>query len=197
MDLISINNDFLLNHSQYQHLACARWLCHFGIPSLIPDDGAMSYHDIAQEAQVPEYQLRKICRMAMTSGLFRELDNNTLAHTAISRGLRHGSPFLDAMMFLTETASVTASKMVDMTVRYGSSSAQNNTAFNVAFDTDLPFYAYLSQNPTVGAQLAGSMKFFGVGGELHLKHLVNGYDWAGLGEATVVDVSFSSHNLSL
>lgn len=110
MDPALVSDDFMLNHSQYQHIVCARWLCHFGIPSLIPDDDAMSYQDIAQKAQVAEYQLRKICRMAITSGLFRERDNQTLAHTAISKGLRQGSPFLDAMMFLTETASITSTR---------------------------------------------------------------------------------------
>lgn len=183
----------MLKYRQNQHIACARWLCHFNIPSLIPDDGGVSYRDIAEKAHIPEYQLRKVCRMAMTSGLFRELDNHTLEHTAISKDLRQGSPFLHAMTFLTETASITANKMVDMTKQYGSSSAQNHTAFNIAFDTDLPFYAYSSKDPKLSTQLAGSMKFFGVGGELHLKHLVNGYDWESLGDAKVVDVSFQCY----
>ncbi|KAK5095775.1 hypothetical protein LTS08_007909 [Lithohypha guttulata] len=135
--------------------------------------------------------------MAMTSGLFRELDNHTLEHTAISKDLRQGSPFLHAVTFLTETASITANKMVDMTKQYGSSSAQNHTAFNIAFDTDLPFYAYSSKDPKLSTQLAGSMKFFGVGGELHLKHLVNGYDWESLGDAKVVDVGGSQGHASI
>ncbi|KAJ9655588.1 hypothetical protein H2198_005589 [Neophaeococcomyces mojaviensis] len=83
----------------------------------------MSYQDIAQKAQVPEYQIRKICRIAMTSSLFRELDNHTLAHTAISKDICQGSPFLDAMTFLAETASINSIKMVDMTERYDSSNS--------------------------------------------------------------------------
>ncbi|KAK5205493.1 hypothetical protein LTR41_008947 [Exophiala xenobiotica] len=181
----------------YQYIACIRWLCRFEVPTIVPEHGSMTYHEIARKASVPESQLRRICRMARTSGLFEEVDEDTLAHSTLSKQLRQGSSFLDAMMFLTEMSSRSASKMVERTERFGPTSAKNETAFNIAFDTDLPFYGYLSQNPALGARFAGTMRFLGAGQEFHLDHLINGYNWAVLGEARIVDVGGSQGHASI
>jgi len=181
----------------YQYTACVRWLSRYEVPTIVPEQGSMTYYEVARKASVPESQLRRICRMAITSGLFQEVDEDTLAHSTLSKKLRQGSPFLDAMMFLTEISSRSASKMVEKTERFGFTSSKNETAFNIAFDTDLPFYGYLSQNSALGARFAGTMRFLGAGQEFHLDHLINGYDWAGLGEATIVDVGGSQGHASI
>jgi 6-hydroxytryprostatin B O-methyltransferase len=67
------------------------------------------------------------------------------------------------------------------------------TAFNVAFKTDLPFFKYIGEEPERQRQFAGFMRALTSGQEAHFNHLVKGWDWNRLGRALVVDVS----NLSL
>ncbi len=69
---------------------------------------------------------------------------------------------------------------------------KTHTAYNLAFNTDLPFFDHLAQIPERRDQFKGYMKSVTASGGTDLKHLLEGFDWASLGEAVVVDVSFRS-----
>jgi hypothetical protein len=174
---------------KFQHLSCLRWIVHFNIPAHVPLDASASYSAIANAAKVPEHQLRQIARMAMTNGLFREPSPNMLAHTTLTAHLATNPVYFETTLFQTETTTSIAGKMTEMTRKYGGSEMPNETAHNIAMETDLPFFRYLSVNPTVGARLQQAMKFVAGAEETHTAHLVEMFDWAGLGKAEVVDVS--------
>lgn len=63
---------------------------------------------------------------------------------------------------------------------------KNETAVIVAFSTDKPFFA---QSAELTGTFAAYMKIVQGRYGTSLKHLANGFDWEGLGEATVIDVS--------
>lgn len=168
-------------------MAAIRWLCHFGIPSLVPLEESLTYAEIAKKGQVPESQLRRVSRLAMTSGVFYELDDS-LAHTPLSAELRQGA-FLDAMMMLATFVAPISAKLTEMTEKFGASEASNETAFNIAMDTEVHMYKFIQQNPKVGARFVGAMKLLGESGEVSMQHVITGFDWASLGEAKIIDVS--------
>ncbi|OQV07453.1 hypothetical protein CLAIMM_11883 isoform 2 [Cladophialophora immunda] len=186
LDPVELNAQTTVN---FQHLSCIRWIVHFNIPAHIPLSEPISYASVAQAAKVPEHQLRQIARMAMTNGVFREPSPNMLAHTPLSGKLATSPTFLETALFQAETTASTAVKMTEMTSKYGGSEKPNETAHNIAMETDLPFFAYLSKNPKIAARLQAAMKFVGGAEETHTAHLIQMFDWAGLGEAEVVDVS--------
>lgn len=144
---------------------------------------------MAEAANVPEHQLRHIARMAITSGLFRESSPGMLGHSPLSAHFATNPLHLQTALFQTEVSAPIALKMAEMTRRYNGSEEPNETAHNIAQGTDLPFFAYLSQNPTIAARLQAGMKFLGGAEGTHIEHLVEMFDWAALGEAKVVDVS--------
>lgn len=181
----------------YQQLACLRWLCRFNVFSLVPLRGWIPYSTVAACAKVPESQLKSIARMAMTNNLFSEPTPNHLAHSATSALLVTNPNFHDWAVFMTDFSVPTAGKLVEATEKWGDSVRKNETAFNIAFDTDRPFFDYLSQFPERTKQFAGYMKSVTNSEGTDIKHLLSGFDWASLGEATVIDIGGSSGHASI
>lgn len=129
--------------------------------------------------------------MAMTSGLFREAERDMLAHTPLSEHFVTNPLYLQTLLFLTETSLPTAIKMAEMTSQFNGSEKPNQTAHNIAMNTEVPFFPYLSQNPIVAGRLQAAMMTLGDAEETHTRHLIESFDWAALEEAHVVDVSDS------
>lgn len=89
---------------------------------------------------------------------------------------------------MTNMSAPTAAKMVEATETWGITDARNETAYNITMATDLPFFDHISTSPELNKQFAGYMKTVIASEGISTKHLIRGFDWAALGEATVVDV---------
>lgn len=140
-------------------------------------------------AGVPENQLKSIARMAMTGNFLSEPVPGQVSHNATS-SLFVTNPSINGWaLFMAENSCPGALAMVGATEKYGVTDKKNETAFNVARNTDLPFFDYIGQHPEQGKQFAAYMKNVLASEGTKVGHLVNGFDWASLGEATVVDVS--------
>lgn len=178
---------------QAQQLACLLWLMHFDIPSHVPQDSmsSISYEALALSAKVPLSHLKLVVRMAMTNGVFQAVKSSPqyVKHNALSYHMAVDKTCGQTLQLLTKTVVPTAMKMPEMTTRFKGGEKPNETAHNIAFHTDLPFYEYLRENPTAKARFESGMKSLGGVADAHIEDLVQGFDWAGLGEAYVVDVS--------
>ncbi|EPE30001.1 S-adenosyl-L-methionine-dependent methyltransferase [Glarea lozoyensis ATCC 20868] len=181
----------------YQHLSCLRWLCHFNVMACIPLTGSVPYSEIATVAGVPEIQLRSVCRMAMTSNLLCEPKVGEIAHNAVSKTFVGNPGLVDWALFMTQFSMPTAAKMVEATEKWGSTSKKNETAFNLAMDTDLPLFDFVKKSPEMTKQFAGYMRNVQSSEKTHIRHLVSGYDWKSLGNAVVVDVGGSTCSSSI
>nr|QKG86290.1 O-methyltransferase [Aspergillus sp. FM242] len=171
----------------YQYVTCLRWLTHFGIFARVPLTGSVSYSEVAASANVSESQLKTVARMAMTNHVFCELEPNTIAHTATSALLVSNPMFHDWASFMCEASVPMASRLVEASERWPGSVEKNQTAYNVAFETDLPFFDHLATLPERSKQFANYMKNVQNSQGTAIHHLLQGYDWAALGEATIVD----------
>ena len=88
--------------------------------------------------------------------------------------------------------------MVEQTEKYGASVKKNETAYNIAMDTDFPFFDHIGSSEALTKRFAGYMRNVTASEGVDIKHIVGGFDWAGLGKATVVDVRiFLSSSLIL
>ncbi|TVY85233.1 O-methyltransferase aurJ, partial [Lachnellula suecica] len=181
----------------FQSFACIHWLCHFRILSFLPLEGSVPYSELATIASVPLTQLKRISRMAILSNFLQEPKPNELAHSNVSALLVTNPGLLDWALFMAEATATGAAKLVEATERWGTTEAKNQTAFNIARDTELPFFDYLAQTPELRKKFAMYMKNVTVSEGTKIDHLVNGFDWASLGEATVVDVGGSNCHASL
>jgi hypothetical protein len=133
--------------------------------------------------------------MAMTNNFLRETDAGGLAHSSTSAPFVTSSNLYDWALYMTNASAPTAAKLVQATEKWGSTESKNETAYNLAMSTDLPFFDHMAQDPKMMKQFASYMKNVTASSATSMKHLVRGYDWASLKDATVVDVR--SYNLLL
>lgn len=133
--------------------------------------------------------------MAITDGLFIEKPEQHLAHSTTSALLQRNSAFHDWAIFNSDISAPTALAMVDVHEKWQGSLDTTHTAYNAAFDTDVSFFKHLGQQPERHRQFAGYMRAVTESQGTGLKQLVDGWDWAGLGNALVVDVSIYSEEI--
>jgi 6-hydroxytryprostatin B O-methyltransferase len=179
--------------------AALRWITHFKIAEHVPSTGSISYTDLATAASVPEAQLKRILRYTMLNGYFTEPTPSHVSHTAMSLLLASNSSIQDYVGHSIGFSYPVSTKMVEMTERFGGSDAKNETAFNVAYDTPLPMFAWLKGEPEHYerfGRLMGAMRQAPI---YSVKHLVEGYDWASVSASggKVVDVGGSLGHTSL
>jgi 6-hydroxytryprostatin B O-methyltransferase len=129
--------------------------------------------------------------MAMLSNFLREPVPNEVAHSATSALFVTNPGMLDWALYMAEQSAPGAMKLVDATEKWGATEEKNQTAFNIARNTDLPFFDYIAKSPELSKKFSAYMRNVTSSEGSSLKHLVNGFDWASLGDATVVDVRFS------
>jgi 6-hydroxytryprostatin B O-methyltransferase len=178
-------------HIQQQQYYSIQWLTHFDILSHIPlPPGSISYATLATKAHAPEAILRSMARMAMTTGFLTEKTDGSLCHSALSTPFVQ-DPHMHVQLkhFCAATVPIMAG-MVKATESWGDTQKPNQTAFNVAYETDLAFFAYLKANPTFQKKFEDYMKSRAVSHTgSRAEYLLEAIDWSVLGDAKIVDVS--------
>ncbi|EON68389.1 hypothetical protein W97_07647 [Coniosporium apollinis CBS 100218] len=181
----------------YHDLSSLRWIYHFKIAEAVPLDREVAFAEVAATAGVDERQLRRILRHAMTNNLFHEPRAGFVTHTAESclivrdRGLR------DWVGYTSEESFPASTKLVEATEKYGATEEKNETAYNIAFDTPLPMFEYLSRHKDRAERFAGTMGAMTATEGYNVSHLVNGFAWDEIGHGTVVDVGGSIGHASI
>lgn len=124
----------------------------------------------------------------MTRNFLREPSSGQVAHSSISAAFIKNPSLNDWALFMTSTSAMMASQTVEATERYGVTESKTQTAYNVWKHTDRSFFDEIKESKELTRQFASYMKNVTSGKGLSIRHLVTGYDWSSLGEATVVDV---------
>lgn len=98
--------------------------------------------------------------------------------------------------FFVEQMFPTSAKLAEALEKYQDSTAAGDTAFGLAFNTKETLFKYIEQRPELQARFVGAMEGVNRDPSQSQKHVVTGYPWEELGEATVVDASLvASRNL--
>lgn len=161
----------------------------------MPHDGTpIAYASLATDISAPLDRLQSVARMAIATGLFWEPQSSHIAHNSLSLAFAQDQALRDWAHFITEYGQPTAAAFADATQRWGRTEAKNETAYNVAFRTDLPFFDDIKQRRGLANEFARYMQSQARSDGLRYQHLVHGLDWAGrFGEgAHIVDVGGSS-----
>ncbi|KAJ5196749.1 hypothetical protein N7449_007228 [Penicillium cf. viridicatum] len=173
-------------------LAVQRVIYHFKIHEAVPLQGSISYGELAQNVGLPERQVERFMRQSTLNGIFAEPKLGYIAHSAASAVLLRNKPMHDWYGHCLEELFLAGAKLADALDEHPGSEEPEESAFSKAFDTTDPIFTFLEKHPDRQARFFGTME--GVGKEYghSLLHVVNGYDWAALGKATVIDVGGSS-----
>lgn len=157
----------------------------------IPRDGTISCSELANATGVPMLQLRSIARMVMTSNLLCEPAPNEVAHNAVSALFTSNSSIANWAGFMVKLSAPVATAFAEATKKWGVTDKKNETAFNAALKTDLPFFNFLSQSSGLADCFASYMQSVQSSYGTSLNHLLSSFDWAGVGEGVVIDVGIS------
>ncbi|MCJ1381692.1 hypothetical protein MMC17_004803 [Xylographa soralifera] len=179
----------------YQYISCLSWLCQYDIFHLVPLSDAISYARLAAVACVPEQRLKSIIRMAMTNTLFREQpDGKHVRHSATSALLARNDGVYAYATYMYTKSAPTAMHMAAAHQRWGPASMRTyETAYNIAFDTDLPFFDHLARDEAKMDNFARYMRNVRSSEGLDLKHLVAGFTWQDIRDGgVVVDIGGST-----
>ncbi|KAJ5698619.1 hypothetical protein N7462_000624 [Penicillium macrosclerotiorum] len=179
----------------FQYISCLHWLCQFDVFRLVPLNETISYADLAAVAHVPEQRLKSIVRMAMTNFLFREHpDGRKVGHSATSALLARNEDVHAYALYMSARTARCAIEMAPAHQKWGAGSTRTyETAFNLAYHTDLPFFEFLSRNEAFMADFAQYMRNVRSSEGVDIKHLVGGYAWQDIPDGgMVVDVGGST-----
>ena len=92
--------------------------------------------------------------------------------------------------WLVEDVLQMIANQVDALEKWGHGSQElNETAVNYAFNTDKYLYGFLEDNQPIRERFSNTMTWVAGADAMSYRHILAGFDWASLGEATVVDVA--------
>lgn len=174
-------------------LACLQWLGEFQVLACIPLGSSVAAKDLADLAGVPEEQLLRVARMTATAGFLHEPEPGFLAHTPLSEPFVTKLVYLDATMFLSQTAAPAASMMAAATKRNRLGQGEE-TALNLALgipSVSETFQSMRQSRPKLQRQWL-ALQRCEADREACIVELLSQLDWQTLQNAYVVDVSGAS-----
>ncbi|WQF77144.1 Putative O-methyltransferase domain, S-adenosyl-L-methionine-dependent methyltransferase superfamily [Colletotrichum destructivum] len=177
---------------QQQQYYCLQFLDHFRILDAVPLNPRSAPYDIvAAQTGVPEPRLRAVARMVMTTGFLAETpDGSSLHHSALSATFVENEHMRIQLRHLVEKTVPLMGAFTRATELWGDTKAPNQTAYNLAFETSLPFFEHLKSRPDLSDEFDSYMKSQAVAHSgARVDHVLHGFDWAALkAEAVVVDI---------
>ncbi|KAI9727723.1 MAG: hypothetical protein M1828_005951 [Chrysothrix sp. TS-e1954] len=183
----------LIQHlaSHNQLLACLKWLGEFQVLACIPLSGSISAKEVSELAQVPEALLCRVYRMTTTFGFLQEPQSGHVAHTSLSAPFVTDLSFLDAVMFLAETAAPTALQMTVVTNRQEHVNTSSNSAYSAAFGTTQPFQETCMAQARMQRQWSAYRQCTEATADAATEWMRR-LNWRSLGNACIVDVGLLS-----
>ena len=160
----------------------------FKVAEAVPLSGSISYQDLADKVNVPMLNLRRLIRHAMTNHIFHEPEKGFVAHTRTSRLLLEDLPLTNWVGFMTDDLWLPIAHVVKAMKKWPGSGESNETSVNLAYGTSVNWFDFIQQDKMLANRYNLAMQAHGDGEGFALAHTVDGYPWAELGEATVVDV---------
>lgn len=129
----------------------------FQIAEKFPKDkDEVTYAELSQTTGLPEPQLRRLLRQAMTQRIFAERTEDTVAHTAASKALT--KPYVYERIGTTcEELWPAATKTVPALAKWPGSQEPTHSGFNLENQTDAPLFDHLAAHPARAARFAGAM----------------------------------------
>ncbi|QIW99247.1 hypothetical protein AMS68_004765 [Peltaster fructicola] len=177
---------------QSQLLACLHWLAYNQILACIPLNNNVLFIDVAALAGVPVTELTRIIRMTATIGFLCEPEPGYAAHSPLSAEFVQKPSLVDVIMFTAEISAPSALAMKSTTTTYNDSPLHNETAYNVAFETNESFASVLEKKGKVQRQYLALERHIALAGDEHIASLLSTLSWVSLGDVTVVEVGAGS-----
>lgn len=191
LELVSEPDDVLTEdlYNKVHDLNAFAYVSRFHVAENIPVQGAVSYPDLASKTGTDVGQLKRALRHLMTLHVFAEPEPGCVAHTASSRRLVDSRGVRLYNEFVSRDTFKLAAFQLDAIERWGHGGTEpDQAAHNIVFGTDKPLFAYFAENPAKMADFSELMEFMAKSRFQAAHHLLDGFNWASLGPAVMVDM---------
>ena len=162
----------------------------FRLAEAVPLTGSVTFAEVASKSGLDEALVTRLLRHGMIYHVFYEPVLGKVAHTVSSTALYKSDSVKDWLDMTFEEWGPASVKAVDAMQKFPGSQEQNETGFGLAFENE-SIFKYLAKRPERAKVFGGAMGNFSKGVSHKVEYLVKNYDWKGLGEKTVVDVSLN------
>ncbi|KAI4190536.1 MAG: hypothetical protein LQ348_003646 [Seirophora lacunosa] len=168
-------------------------LC-YNIHTLVPLDSSATFQELADKTGLPVKKLTRLLRHGMTDRLFSESEPGRVKHTPATKALAV-VPWLVpwALVNMSEVAPAKM-HMVDAVAKWPDSEEPEHTGFTLANNTSKPMFEVFEEKPERLSRFKDAMTFLHTSPGLQKSYVLNGFDWASLGNGLIVDVG-GSHGL--
>ena len=127
--------------------------------------------------------------MTASAGFLRETSSARVAHSSLSAPFVTTPSYLDAIMFLCDTAAPAALHMSTATHRFGDSQEPHESAYSVAINTSATFASMYDRQRRLQRQWPAFSRHIKDDPDSDITDLLTCFNWSSLGRATVVQVS--------
>ncbi|KAI4213304.1 MAG: hypothetical protein LQ351_004045 [Letrouitia transgressa] len=184
---------------QMMDVATLQVIYHFKLGQAVPLDGGATFAEIAENVGLTEHRVASVLRHAAMNKIFYEDKPNHVVHTAMSKTIISDPLMWDYVGHYTEENFPSTAKWSETLERFPKSEELNECPFSVALDYYKPggFFQYTKENPESQRRFFNVMRAVGLAPGVDYRHVAKGYDWEGLGNATVIDVGGSAGHLSM
>lgn len=124
----------------------------------------------------------------MVFHLFHEPKEGFVAHTIDSRLLATDSDLFNAVGCNLEDIGAGSRNVANAIEKWPNSDEQIHSACCYAFNTNIPFFAFLQQYPERMSRFSATMRWVGESQAGPQTHITTLYPWQSLGNGTVVDM---------
>lgn len=161
----------------------------FKIARHVPAEGSISYKELSALTSVPESQLRRLLRHAITHRIFCEPEKEKVAHSVSSRLLAE-DPQMDSLLyFLADIFWPTITRAVDAFQKWPGSQNPKEAAITLVKGRETTFFAEVAAADRGIQSFRDTMEVISHGKGVEDSYLVDNFPWGQFGKGTIVDAS--------
>lgn len=158
----------------------------------MPLNGRISYEEVAAKVGLDAALIERVMQALITRAVFQQPAPGYVSHTRLSAALATDQ-WPDVLFnVIYRWGNPAVMHIADALTKWGCSQKPNEAGYNIAMNTDKTVWEILDQDQaaqeTFGKLMGSASSVLGP-----IDGLISAYDWAGLGDAMVVDVSSSAH----
>lgn len=182
---------------QHASLVGLQGISRFNITEAIPVDSAASIPEIAAKSGIHPRDAEFLVNHGLSYRIFERQPNGDIGHSAASRAIATVPHFRPWIVHALDTLWRTATFTVPAMEKWPGSQENNETAFNLAWNTKEPFFKELAKNKEGVREFAQGMKFFSDTPAMRPEFAVEGYDWGAHARSTVVDIGGNHGHIAI
>ncbi|KAH7076820.1 S-adenosyl-L-methionine-dependent methyltransferase [Paraphoma chrysanthemicola] len=175
----------LFKFASIENLVTIEGVCRYKIPDMITAGDKITFDEISERTGLAKHAVRRLVRHAITMRIFDEPEHEVITHSKISKFLT--IPYVNGWVeFEGRDTWPATTRIIDALQKWPNSQMPNETGFVLANDgKTVP--EVIASNPEVAARFGAGMEAINLVPGYSIENVSTVYDWASLGNATIVN----------